>query len=185
VRPGPYLRTVVDLGDIWQALANLANRDANFLDMLGRTREERVEKISAMLRNSDDADIAEMGIVFGLAMAKVGEPAGPAPNPPRRDPLALWIDGVRRMVRFDPRDVLQGLEYLVRPSAAGMLEALGRTRRERAEKLAGMLRTVSPPEMEEMATTYALAMAQAGESRHRRRPTAAERRRERMARSRF
>ncbi|HET9771334.1 MAG TPA: hypothetical protein VFS16_10630, partial [Acidimicrobiia bacterium] len=104
---------MVDLGDIWQAMANLANPDANFLDMLGRTREERVEKMATMLRNSDDADIAEMGVVFGLAMAKVGED-GPPPTDRRRgrDPLAMWADGVRRMARFDPREVWQGLEYL-------------------------------------------------------------------------
>ncbi len=173
---------MVDLGDIWQAMANMANPDANFLDMLGRTREERVEKMATMLRNSDDADIAEMGVVFGLAMAKVGDVAPPAADQRRRDPLSLWADGVRRISRFDPRDVWQGLEYLARPSARGMLESLGRTRRERADKLAGMLSTMSPADMEEMATTYALAMARAGEPRPRRRPTAAERRKERLAR---
>jgi hypothetical protein len=172
---------MVDLGDIWQAMANLANPDANFLDMLGRTREERVEKMATMLRNSDDADITEMGVVFGLAMAKVAEGGSTAAGPRRRDPLAMWADGVRRMARFDPREVWQGLEYLARPSARNMLQSLGRTRRERAERLAGMLSTMSPADMQEMATTYALAMARAGEPRPRRRPTAAERRKERLA----
>jgi hypothetical protein len=173
---------MVDPGDIWQAMANMANPDANFLDMLGRTREERVEKMATMLRNSDDADIAEMGVVFGLAMAKVAEDGPPAPDRRRRDPLAMWADGVRRMARFDPREVWQGLEYLNRPSAGTLLESLGRTRRERAEKLAGLLRTMSPADLEEMGTVYALAMARAGEPRPRRRQSAAERRKERLAR---
>jgi hypothetical protein len=173
---------MVDLGDIWQALANLANPDANFLDMLGQTQDERVEKMATMLRNSDDTDIDEMGIVFGLAMARV---SGGSPSPPdrrRRDPVTMWADGLRRASRLDPRDVWHGLEYLARPSARGMLESLGRSRRQRAEKLAGMLRTMSPADMDELGTIYALAMARAGEGR--RRPTAAERRRERLARSR-
>lgn len=185
VGSGPYLRKMVDLGDIWQGLANLANPDANFLDMLGQTQDERVEKMATMLRNSDDADIDDMGVVFGLAMAKV---SGGPPSPPdrrRRDPVTMWVDGLRRVSRFDPRDVVHGLEYLARPSARGMLESLGRTRRQQAEKLAGMLRTMTPADMEELGTIYALALARAGEVRHRRRPTAAERRRERLARSRF
>lgn len=64
----------LDLGDITRGLASLANPNGGgFLDMLGRTREERVEKMAAMLRNGSEADMAEMGHIFALATAKVAE----------------------------------------------------------------------------------------------------------------
>jgi hypothetical protein len=77
----------LDLEDVKRGLAMLANPDGNFLDALGRTRAERVEKMAAMLRNSSEADIEEMGIIFGLAMAKVAEEqtiGSPAPAKRRR-----------------------------------------------------------------------------------------------------
>ena len=64
----------LDLGDIRRGLANLANPSAvGLLNMLGSTRQERVETMATMLRNSSEADIAELGDVFGLAMAKLAE----------------------------------------------------------------------------------------------------------------
>jgi hypothetical protein len=64
----------MDPGEITRGLASFANPNGGgFLDMLGRTREERVEKMATMLRNSSEADMEEMGNVFALAMAQVAE----------------------------------------------------------------------------------------------------------------
>ena len=63
----------LDLGKIQQALAYLANPDASFLDMLGRTREERVEKIATLLANMSPADMEEMGTIYALAIARAAE----------------------------------------------------------------------------------------------------------------
>jgi hypothetical protein len=69
------MRRVVrmDVGDVTQALSQLTNPNAGFLDMLGRTREERVEKMAGMLRDCSQADMEEMTTIFALAMAKVAE----------------------------------------------------------------------------------------------------------------
>lgn len=179
----------LDLGDIRQGLASLTNPDAGFLDMLGRTRQERVEKMAALLRNSAEADIEEMGVVFGLAMAKVSDqPARPTKRR-RRDPVTGLVDGLRRIRRMDLGDVQRGLENFSRPSAGGLLDSLGRTRRERVEKMAAMLANSSEADLEEMGMIYALAFAQAAAAegpgrraerpRRRRGQTAAEWRRER------
>jgi hypothetical protein len=77
----------LELGDIKRGLENFTNPSARgMLESLGRTRDEQVEKMAAMLRNSSEDDIAEMGQVFGLAMAKLAEEnaaAGARPQPQR------------------------------------------------------------------------------------------------------
>ena len=153
----------LDLGDIKQAVGHLTNRNGGFLDLLGRNREERVEKMATMLRNSSEADIEEMGVVFGLAMAKAVEGSGTRPAPRRLDPVSMWADGVRGMGTFDPRDVWRGLENFSRPRAGGMLASLGRTRAEQVEKLTRMVADMSPADMEEMGTVYVLAGVRAAE----------------------
>lgn len=86
----------LELGDIRRGLENFTNPSAaGMLESLGRTREEQVDKMAAMLRNSSEDDVAEMGTVFGLAMAKLAEeqasradeqpePRRPADRPRRR-----------------------------------------------------------------------------------------------------
>jgi hypothetical protein len=60
--------------DITRGLENFANPSARgMLESMGRTRDEQVEGMAALLRNSPEADIDEMGTVFGLAMAKLAE----------------------------------------------------------------------------------------------------------------
>jgi len=93
----------LELADIRRGLENFTSPSAaGLLDSLGRTRGERVEKMAALLRNSSEADVEEMGTIFGLAMAKLaeeratgGDPATPAAtnaddedqrNRPRRRP---------------------------------------------------------------------------------------------------
>jgi hypothetical protein len=63
----------MELSDVTLALSQFTNPNAGFLDMLGRTREERVEKMAALLRNASEADMEEMTTTFALAMAKVAE----------------------------------------------------------------------------------------------------------------
>ena len=63
----------LDLRDVTQALSQFTNPNAGFLDMLGSTREERVEKMAGLLHNASEADMEEMGTIFALAMAKVAE----------------------------------------------------------------------------------------------------------------
>lgn len=64
--------------DITRGLENFANPSARgMLESMGRTREEQVETLAAMLRNSSEEDIAEMAQIFGEAMARLaGERAG-------------------------------------------------------------------------------------------------------------
>ena len=114
------------------------------------------------------------------------------------DPWAILTGSLRQMRRLDFEDVRRGLENFARPSAAGMMDSLGRTREQRVERMAEMLRNSSEADMEEMATIFALAMARlaeeragaaagpadrpgarAGSDRHRRDLSAAEWRRER------
>ena len=60
--------------DITRGLENFANPSAKgMLESMGRTRDEQVETMAAMLRNSTEAEIEEMGTVFALAMAKLAE----------------------------------------------------------------------------------------------------------------
>ena len=81
-RPDPLailiqtMRRMTDLrlDDITRGLENFAIPSARgMLDSMGRTRDEQVENLVAMLRNSSEDDIAEMGEIFGLAMAKLAE----------------------------------------------------------------------------------------------------------------
>ena len=155
----------IDLGEITRGLAQFANPGGGFLDMLGPTREERVEKLAAMLRNSSEADMEEMGTTFALAMAKVNEEKAAGGNGhrgaerPRTDPLSRLTDGMRRVAELDIADVTRGLASLTNPGSVTMLDMLGKAREERVEKLAGMLRNGTEADMEEMGTIYALAMA--------------------------
>jgi hypothetical protein len=63
----------LDLDKIKQGMAYLTNPDASFLDMLGRTREERVEKIATLLANMSPAEMEEMGTIYALAIARAAE----------------------------------------------------------------------------------------------------------------
>lgn len=149
--------------DIRQGLSALADPESvKFLDLLGRTRRERVERMATMLRNSSQSDIDEMGVVFGLAMARAADqfPA-PAARRHRPDPVELWASGVRKVAAFDPAEAWRGFENFARPSAGGMLDSMGRTRAERVEKMAGLLKTMSPADMEEMGLIYSEALARA------------------------
>src|SRR5919206_1521529 len=70
------MRRMADLrfDDITRGLQNFANPSARgMLDSMGRTREEQVETLAAMLRNSSEEDMAEMAQIFGEAMAKLAE----------------------------------------------------------------------------------------------------------------
>jgi hypothetical protein len=84
---------------------------------------------------------------------------------PQPDPWAILTGSLRQMSRLDLDDIRRGLENFARPSAAGLLESMGRTREERVERMAEMLRNSTEADMEEMATTFALAMAKLGEER--------------------
>ena len=96
-RPDPLtmltqtMRRMADLRlhDIARGMENFANPSARgMLDSLGRTRDEQVETLAAMFRNSSEDEINEMGMIFGEAMAKLAEEravgAQPTVRPPRR-----------------------------------------------------------------------------------------------------
>ncbi len=69
------------LDDITRGLENFANPSARgMLESLGRTREDQIETLAAMLRNSSEADIAEMGQIFGEAMARLAEERAAGPE---------------------------------------------------------------------------------------------------------
>jgi len=75
----------LELADIRRGLENFTSPSAaGLLDSLGRTRGERVEKMAALLRNSSEADVEEMGTVFGLAMAKLAEEQATGSQAPAR-----------------------------------------------------------------------------------------------------
>jgi hypothetical protein len=85
--------------DITRGLANFANPSARgMLESMGRTREEQVETLAAMLRNSSEDDIAEMGQIFGEAMARLAEErAAGQPHPAEdRRSVARPTDRPRR-----------------------------------------------------------------------------------------
>ena len=70
------MRRLADLrlDDITRGFENFANPSARgMLESMGRTRDEQVETLADMLRNSSEEDITEMGEVFGLAMTKLAE----------------------------------------------------------------------------------------------------------------
>jgi hypothetical protein len=88
------MRLMADLrlDDITRGLENFANPSARgMLESMGRTREEQVETLAAMLRNSSEEDMAEMAQIFGEAMARLAEeraangslPAGRTDRPGR------------------------------------------------------------------------------------------------------
>lgn len=83
--------------DISRGLENFANPSARgMLESMGRTRDEQVEGMAALLRNSSEADIDEMGTVFGLAMAKLAEERANAATEDRPQPAAMAADRSRR-----------------------------------------------------------------------------------------
>ncbi len=107
-------------------------------------------------------------------------------NGQRVDPVAALTGGMRRIASMELRDVAQALSQFTNPDT-GFLDMLGRTREERVEKMAGLLRHASEADMEEMTTTFALAMAKAAEDKARdgeRQPPASRPRAERPRRRR-
>jgi predicted O-methyltransferase YrrM len=79
------------IDDVTRGLENFANPSARgMLESMGRTRDEQVETMASMLRNSSEAEIEEMGTVFGMAMAKLAEERsnseGHAERHPERHP---------------------------------------------------------------------------------------------------
>jgi hypothetical protein len=75
------------IDDITRGLQNFANPSARgLLESLGRTRQEQVDTMASMLRNSSEADIDEMGQVFALAMAKLAEERSNATTPGATEP---------------------------------------------------------------------------------------------------
>lgn len=78
------MRLMADLrlDDITRGLENFANPSARgMLETMGRTREEQVETLAAMLRNSSEEDMAEMAQIFGEAMAKMAEERAASGSP--------------------------------------------------------------------------------------------------------
>lgn len=64
----------LSIDDITRGIENFSHPSAKgLLESLGRTRQEQVDALAAMLRNSSEEDIAEMGRIFGEAMAKLAE----------------------------------------------------------------------------------------------------------------
>ena len=86
---------------------------------------------------------------------------------PRTDTWSMLAAGLRQMGRMDLDDVRRNLEQMARPSAAGMLESMGRTQAERVEKMAEMLRNSSDDDIAEMGAIFSLAMAKVAEERAR------------------
>lgn len=62
------------LEDVTRSFENFANPSARgLLESMGRTRQQQIATMVEMLRNSTEADIEEMGQVFGEAMARLAE----------------------------------------------------------------------------------------------------------------
>ena len=75
------------IDDITRGFQNFANPSARgMLESLGRTRQEQVDTMASMLRNSSEADIDEMGQVFALAMVKLAEERSNATTPGATEP---------------------------------------------------------------------------------------------------
>jgi hypothetical protein len=93
------------IDDITRGLENFANPSAKgMLESMGRTRDEQVEMMATMLRNSTEAEIEEMGTVFAMAMAKLAEeranvvpPAGVPGHRRRHRPSAAERRRERRL----------------------------------------------------------------------------------------
>ena len=96
------MRRMADLrlDDITRGLENFANPSARgMLESMGRTREEQVETLAAMLRNSSEEDVAEMAQIFGEAMAKLAEERATDQSPRTGEdslPVARHTDRPRR-----------------------------------------------------------------------------------------
>ncbi|HKY75245.1 MAG TPA: hypothetical protein VJS45_03830 [Acidimicrobiia bacterium] len=96
------MRLMADLrlDDITRGLENFANPSARgMLESMGRTREEQIEALAGMLRNSSEEDMAEMAGVFGEAMARLAEEraAGGSPQAEEdRQPALPRTDTSRR-----------------------------------------------------------------------------------------
>ena len=86
----------MDLDDVAQAMQQFTNPDANFLDMLGRDREERVEKMAELLRTCSEADMQEMAAIFGEAMARNEAEKARRAARQRRDVTRLSAERPRR-----------------------------------------------------------------------------------------
>ena|SRR2546423_10829202 len=81
------MRRMADLrfDDITRGLQNFAKPSARgMLESMGRTRDEQIETLVTMLRNSSEEEIAEMGQIFGEAMAKLAEERTNAERPTER-----------------------------------------------------------------------------------------------------
>ena len=81
------------------------------------------------------------------------------------DPWSILTAGLRQMRRLDLDDIRRGVENFAHPSAAGLVDSLGRTRQERVEKMAELLRNSSEADIEEMGQIFGLAMARLAEER--------------------
>ena len=64
----------------------------------------------------------------------------------------MLTEGMRQISRLELADIRRGLENFTSPSAAGLLDSFGRTRGERVEKMAALLRNSSEADIEEMGT---------------------------------
>ena len=88
------------LEDIINGLENFANPSARgMLDSLGRTRDEQIESLAAMLRNSSEDEINEMGMIFGEAMSKLAEERATGTEPTDRQPRRRSTSAERRQQR--------------------------------------------------------------------------------------
>lgn len=88
------------------------------------------------------------------------------PRNRRPDPLELLTSSMRRMADLRLDDITRGLENFANPSVRGMLDSLGRTRRQQVDGLAAMLRNSSDADIAEMGEIFALAMAKLAEERN-------------------
>lgn len=110
------------------------------------------------------------------------------------DPVMVMARGLRRMSNLRLDDITRGFENFANPSAAGLLESLGRSESERVETMTAMLRNSSQADIEALGAIFGLAMTRLAEERaeppapdgqtgpgsrrNRESPSAAERRRE-------
>jgi hypothetical protein len=89
----------------------------------------------------------------------------PRRNDAQPDTWSMLTGSLRQMRRLDLDDIRRGFENFARPSAAGLMDSMGRTRQERVEKMAELLRNSSEADIEEMGTVFGLAMAKLAEER--------------------
>jgi hypothetical protein len=89
----------------------------------------------------------------------------PHRNDCQPDAWSILTGSLRQVSRLDLDDIRRGLENFARPSAAGLMDSIGRTRQERVERMAELLRNSSEADIEEMGTIFGLAMAKLAEER--------------------